>query len=57
MSMCANAAVVSSMDVIDYTPSREQYAYTFGGAAPAMRITPGGAVLLRSDDAFGGYER
>jgi hypothetical protein len=26
------------MDVIEYTPSREQYAYTFGGVASAMRI-------------------
>ena len=26
------------MDVIEYTPTRDQYAYTFGGAAAAMRV-------------------
>src|ERR1700712_3146835 len=45
------------MDVIEYTPTREQYAYTFGGAAPAMRIKPGTALRLWSDDAFGGVLR
>ena len=45
------------MDVIEYTPTREQYAYTFGGAAPAMRIKPGTALRLWSDDAFGGALR
>jgi acetamidase/formamidase len=45
------------MDVIEYTPTREQYAYTFGGAAPVMRVTPGTALRLWSDDAFGGVLR
>ena len=45
------------MDVIEYTPTREQYVYTFGGAAPAMRIAPGTALRLWSDDAFGGVLR
>ena len=45
------------MDVIEYTPTREQYAYTFGGAAPAMRMAPGTALRLWSDDAFGGVLR
>ena len=45
------------MDVIEYTPTREQYVYTFGGAAPAMRIPPGTALRLWSDDAFGGALR
>jgi hypothetical protein len=45
------------MDVTEYTPTREQYAYTFGGAAPAMRIAPGTALRLWSDDAFGGVLR
>jgi acetamidase/formamidase len=42
------------MDIRDYTPTREQYAYTFGGARPAFRVTPGDALRLWSDDAFGG---
>lgn len=45
------------MDVIEYTPTREQYAYTFGGAAPALRVKPGTALRLWSDDAFGGVLR
>ena len=45
------------MDVIEYTPTREQYAYTFGGAAPVMRVKPGTALRLWSDDAFGGALR
>jgi len=42
------------MDVRTYTPGREDYAYTFGGVAPVMRIPPGTALRLWSDDAFGG---
>ena len=42
------------MDVRTYTPGREHYAYTFGGVAPVMRIPPGTALRLWSDDAFGG---
>ena len=42
------------MDAREYTPTREQYVYTFGGAAPAMRVKPGQALRLWSDDAFGG---
>src|SRR4051812_44066464 len=45
------------MDVLEYTPTAEQYAYTFGGAAPAMRITPGTALRLWSEDAFNGVLR
>ena len=45
------------MDVMEYTPTREQYAYTFGGAAPVMRVKPGAALRLWSDDAFGGALR
>ena len=45
------------MDVIEYTPTRDQYVYTFGGAAPVRRVTPGTALRLWSDDAFGGALR
>jgi acetamidase/formamidase len=40
-----------------YTPTREQYVYIFGGAAPAMRVRPGTALRLWSDDAFCGVLR
>src|SRR3954466_8874089 len=45
------------MDVIEYTPPRDQFVYTFGGAAPAMRIEPGTALRLWSEDAFNGVLR
>ena len=45
------------MDVVEFTPSVEQYAFTFGGNEPAMRIRPGTALRLWSDDAFGGALR
>src|SRR6201986_4223461 len=45
------------MDVVEYTPTRGQYAYTFGGVAPALRVAPGAALRLWSDDAFGGVLR
>ncbi len=40
------------MDVVEYTPTLEQFAYTFGGAAPAMKVKPGTALRLWSEDAF-----
>ena len=45
------------MDVIEYAPGRDEYAYTFGGVAPVMRIKPGAVLRLWSDDAFGGALR
>jgi acetamidase/formamidase len=45
------------MDVTEFTPGREQYAYTFGGVPPVMRVKPGAVLRLWSDDAFGGVLR
>jgi acetamidase/formamidase len=45
------------MDVEEFVPSVEQYAYTFGGAPPVRRVRPGAALRLWSDDAFGGALR
>ena len=45
------------MDVVEVTPSPEQYAYTFGGVAPLMRIRPGTALRVWSEDAFNGALR
>src|SRR5690348_13062844 len=45
------------MDVVEVVPSFEQYAFTFGGVAPLMRIRPGTALRLWSDDAFCGALR
>jgi len=40
------------MDVIEFTPRFEQFAYTFGGVAPVLRVKPGSALRLWSEDAF-----
>ena len=45
------------MEVLEFTPTREQYSYTFGGGAPVMRVKPGSVLRLWSDDAFGGSLR
>jgi acetamidase/formamidase len=45
------------MEVVEFTPTVEQYAYTFGGVAPVRRIKPGTALRLWSEDAFGGKLR
>ena len=45
------------MDVVEFTPTFEQYAFTFGGAAPVRRVAPGTALRLWSDDAFCGALR
>ena len=40
------------MDAVDFRPDRSQFVYTFGGAAPVMRIKPETALQLWSEDAF-----
>jgi acetamidase/formamidase len=45
------------MDVVEFTPTRDQYAYTFGGVAPLLHVTPGTVLRLWSEDAFGGRLR
>ena len=45
------------MDVIEFSPTPEQYAWTFGGVAPVMTVRPGTALRLWSDDAFCGRLR
>ncbi len=40
------------MEIVEFTPQRDQYAYTFGGVAPVMSIEPGTVMRLWSEDAF-----
>ncbi|GAB3523626.1 acetamidase/formamidase family protein [Arthrobacter monumenti] len=40
------------MGLVEFTPTREQLAYTFGGAAPVMTVRPGTVLKLWSEDAF-----
>lgn len=45
------------MEVVEFRPTREQYAFTFGGAAPVATVAPGTVVKLWTDDAFCGNLR
>lgn len=45
------------MDILEFTPKPDQYAWTFGGSAPTHRIKPGTVLRLWSDDAFCGRLR
>ncbi len=40
------------MEIIEFTPTRDQYAYTFGGVEPVLSIEPGTVLRLWSEDAF-----
>ncbi|MGH3097841.1 MAG: acetamidase/formamidase family protein, partial [Streptosporangiales bacterium] len=42
------------MEVTQFTPTPDQYAWTFGGYAPVRRLRPGTALRLWTEDAFGG---
>ncbi|PRY17431.1 acetamidase/formamidase family protein [Kineococcus rhizosphaerae] len=46
-----------SVEVVEFTPTPEQYAWTFGGVAPVATVRPGTALKLWSDDAFCGRLR
>ncbi len=45
------------MDVVEFRPDPEQYAWTFGGAAPIREVEPGTVLRLWCDDAFAGRIR
>src|SRR5882672_4177961 len=45
------------MDVIEFRPERDQYAFTFGGVAPVRKVRPGTMLRLWTDDAFCGNLR
>jgi acetamidase/formamidase len=40
-----------------FVPTKEQYAWTFGGCEPVMRVRPGDVLDLFTEDAFGGRIR
>ena len=44
-------------DVISYRPDPSAFAWTFGGAAPVMRVKAGDFLELWTEDAFGGKVR
>jgi acetamidase/formamidase len=43
--------------VVAFTPQPAQYAWTFGGAAPVMRVQPGAILELWTEDCFAGRVR
>jgi acetamidase/formamidase len=45
------------MDVVEFTPTSEQLAYTFGGVAPIRTVKPGTVLKLWTEDAFNGVLR
>jgi acetamidase/formamidase len=45
------------MEVVEFRPEREQYAFTFGGVAPVRKVKPGTMLRLWTDDAFCGTIR
>ena len=45
------------MDVIEFHPDRDQYAFTFGGVTPIRKVQPGTMMRLWTDDAFCGNLR
>ncbi|MGH3629039.1 MAG: acetamidase/formamidase family protein [Sciscionella sp.] len=45
------------MDIVEFRPEREQYAFTFGGVAAVRTVTPGSLLRLWTDDAFCGNLR
>jgi acetamidase/formamidase len=42
------------MEVVEFRPEREQYAFTFGGVAPVRTVRPGTMLRLWTEDAFCG---
>lgn len=47
----------SQPPITRFTPTEDQFAWTFGGCEPVMRIRPGDVLDLFTEDAFGGRIR
>jgi acetamidase/formamidase len=45
---------MADLNVVTYRPERAEYAWTFGGAEPVMKVKPGDVLELWTDDCFGG---
>jgi len=48
---------MSDPQLLQFRPSAEQYAWTFGGAPPVARIAPGTILELWTEDCFAGRVR
>jgi acetamidase/formamidase len=45
------------VNVISYRPDPSEFAWTFGGVSPVMKVNPGDVMELWTEDAFGGKLR
>jgi len=45
------------MDVVEFRPTPDQYAWTFGGVPPVATVKPGTLLKLWTEDAFAGRLR
>src|SRR5438552_3673731 len=45
------------MSVISYRPEPAEFAWTFGGVPPVLKVAPGDVLELWTEDAFGGKVR
>jgi acetamidase/formamidase len=43
---------MSDLNVISFRPERDDYAWTFGGVEPVMKVSPGDVLELWTDDCF-----
>jgi hypothetical protein len=48
---------VSDLEVIQYRPDPQEYAWTFGGAAPVRRIRTPAVLEVFTEDCFAGRVR
>src|SRR6266568_8166776 len=49
--------LMSDLEVVSFRPSPDQYAWTFGGAAPVMRIRTPAVLEVYTEDCFAGRVR
>lgn len=47
----------AKLEVVSYRPTPDQYAWTFGGAAPVCTVQPGTVLELWTEDCFAGKVR
>ena len=48
---------MADLNVVTYRPERSEYAWTFGGVDPLMKVKPGDVLEVWTDDCFGGLVR
>ena len=48
---------MTDLEVITFRPERDQYAWTFGGAPPVLRVRPPAVLEVYTEDAFFGRVR